>query len=154
MPMTSSSKKERPLLKTTSKTDFDALWRGALKTGECPFGGCDLTRKTCKHLDSYLTFGRTTFEPRVRLHFVDRDWIEKQSATLVPKPSLWEFFKGLRKYGLGNEQTLLLIYRFGLGMTLRQIHTACGWTSSRTLDRYYAEALRLLRKRGYRVEEA
>lgn len=62
---------------------------------------------------------------------------------------VWDLFKKLRRYGLERDQISILLRRFVLDMTMRQICAEMGWTSMQTLYRRYRKALATLKKRGF-----
>jgi hypothetical protein len=66
-----------------------------------------------------------------------------------PPAGIWDTYKKLRKYGLNRDQIGILIRKFCLGMTSRQIMEAMGWTSHQTFYRRYRAALKDLKTRGF-----
>lgn len=72
------------------------------------------------------------------------------NRTVDPTEGAWTFYKKAKKLGLKNDQILILIERFYLGRSFRQILDQYGWTSMDTLYRRYQKALALLKKRGFK----
>lgn len=128
-----------------------AKWKKALAKGECWIGGCNISKKTCQHLDARMDYGRHMYEGRVGLYYTDM--IEEEAGelrTTNPAEGCWDMYKKLKGYGLQGDQILILLRKFVLGMNTSQIKRDMGWTSWDTLYSRYRAALRHLKKKGYK----
>lgn len=79
----------------------------------------------------------------------DIDRYQDAGATQQPRQGIWRMYKQLRQYPLSNDQILLLVLRFALNMSVRQIKEHMGWTSTATLYRRYNNAIKILKDHNY-----
>lgn len=122
----------------------------------CPFYGCDITKRTCGHLDRYLSYEDSTYtdkeSKKVKGHEVSlvytNDIDEYSLGAELRSLGVWDLFKKLRRYGLDRDQIGILVRKFGKNMTNRQIIEDMGWTSHNHLYRRYKQALHDLAERG------
>jgi diphthamide synthase subunit DPH2 len=121
------------------------VWKRALVSGRCPFANCDISKKTCDHLDRHLAYGESQYTPQVPVNYTDQ--IERYAELDLDKRDVWGMFKKLRKCGLDRDQIGVLIRVFCFDMTQRQILEDMHWTSFGMLQRRYKSALRQLQKR-------
>jgi hypothetical protein len=132
---------------------YKAQWTRALKKGVCPVAGCDIKKKTCPHLDDHLNYSSSSPVRRPKLHFtndIERYDTAADSEYAPPTAGAWQLFRKMRGIGLANDQIQILLRKFLLGMTVRQIKEDMGWTSTETYYRRYREALSVLKTRGYK----
>lgn len=128
---------------------MDLLWTEALSKGLCPLAGCDITQATCEHLDAYLDYGPQMFGPTPSVFYTDQIERYPGEESKDPTTGSWDLYKKLRRTGLDNDQILILIDRFAVGSTFRQIMEARNYTSMQTLLRRFNKALEHLKRRGY-----
>lgn len=152
-------------------------WKRALAEGRCPFTGCDIRFGACAHLNEYLNRGYFGPESSSQ-NFLGKgqeddhklaanidDYSLKAHELEENHSSTWEVFKRLRKYKmprglkqskdlyLTNDQVLLLVMKYAVGLSQRQIMEGMGWTSFDTFNSRHKQALRVLRKRGFSLTE-
>lgn len=122
-----------------------------------------MTKTACPCLNTYLAFGRHRYEPdryeppgglllSANIEGYSAQTTEVPEDTKPVVEGTWEFFKKLRKYGLSNTQSLLLIDHFVLGKTIADIARERDWTSVRTAQRHFKQAIDLLRGQGFKGE--
>ena len=137
--------------KELSKAQWKAIWRKALKSGVCPFDPeHSLRGETCKHLDDYLQWGytRAMFAPMPDLIFTQD--IEANSgavAVFANTQGVWNMFKALRRLGLSNVHTLLLVRKYGLKQGRRLIMRELDMRSNREFQKLVDEAVAVLRSK-------
>lgn len=128
---------------------WEKRWKKALKKGVCPIAACDLSKATCAHLDKFLAY-----DPTARLHqpqTFSTDTIEEfSSPEEEASPGVWALFKTLRKYPLKRDQIGILVRKFGIGMSNRQILDSMGWTSHSMLYTRYRQAVATLKEYGFK----
>lgn len=140
-----------------SKEQWEAEWKEALRIGICPIAGCSLLKRTCRHLDKYLAYdpysnvpGKNVNREVNALHTGDIDDFSLRAEKVKPRTEgVLAFYWQLRPFGLSRDQVLILIRKFHVGMSNRQILIEMGWNSHDTLNRRYNEALEILKRNGW-----
>lgn len=103
------------------------------------------------HLDSFLEYSEKLFGPVPSLVYTN-DIDEYSGAESTSKPAVegcWRFYKKIRGMGLASDQVGILLRKFQLDMSLREIQQEMGFTSYGSLYRRYRDALDTLKREGF-----
>lgn len=138
--------------KPSAELQRKRLWKKALKNGVCPFGGCDISKATCRHLDSYLEYDSEASSMKYEIKTVKIDVIDRFAEPDSGEPGMegaWALYKRLKAAGIRREMIQVLFDVSIVGKTLQQVKEDRGWTSYATLWRAYKKTLAELKGRGF-----
>lgn len=102
------------------------------------------------HLDLFLEYDPGA--PRYRLQSIATSDIEEFPAPEPESGVIWQMFRRLRKYPISNDQIGIILRKFVMNYSHRQILEDMGYTSHGTLAQRLKSAFAILKSCGFRLE--
>lgn len=123
----------------------DGEWRQALKRGRCPIKGCDITRRTCSHLDSYVA-GNTQ-----SVNYISKPYWNNEQVAPLPEPestTAFDLREKLLLFELSDRQREILIHRFIYQSTYKTIKEEMKFINARVAQKFFKSTIDELKQQG------